>query len=341
MWTLAWPWLLLALPLPWFVRRFMPPTATEHGPALRVPAGGGLDAPARRAGHSRRGSWRLVALWLVWALVLLAAARPRIVGEPVSVPVTGRDLLLAVDLSGSMSQRDFKLNGHWVNRLQALKVAADHFIEHRVGDRVGLILFGRHAYLQVPLTFDRKTVRMLLDEAVIGLAGRQTAIGDAIGLGIKTFADAGVTQGRRVIVLLTDGANTAGEVRPLKAAKLAAARGVTIYTIGIGAKAPLTIQTMFGVQRINPSAALNEATLKAIAQVTGGQYFRVRNTQGFERLYRELDKLEPVPSEESGFRPVTKLFYWPLGLAVLLAAGLALVEMPGRRRWFASGVGDG
>jgi len=166
-------------------------------------------------------------------------------------------------------------------------------------------------------------VSTLLDESVIGLAGKETAIGDSIGLAIRTLEDAGVAQGRRVLLLLTDGANTAGAVEPLKAAELAAQRKVVIYTIGIGADS-LTVRSLFGLREINPSADLDEETLTAIAQMTGGRYFRARDTAEFAGIYEILDALEPAESEERGFRPISELFHWPLGAAVLLAIGAAI-----------------
>jgi Ca-activated chloride channel family protein len=325
MWALAWPWMLLALPLPWFVRRYARPESLESDAALAVPADSDLGRLSAATGSAARFNSRLVALWAVWCLLVFAAARPEFVGDPVALPMTGRDLLLAIDLSGSMEEQDFELGGQWVNRLEATKAVADDFIERRVGDRVGLILFGREAYLQAPLTFDRKTVRTLLDEAVIGLAGKETAIGDAIGLAIRTLDDAGVEKGRRVLVLMTDGANTAGAVDPRKAAELAAQRGVVIYTVGIGADA-MTVRSLFGLRQINPSADLDEKTLTAIAKMTGGQYFRARDTDALEKIYTALDELEPAESDEAGFRPVEELYFWPLALALAIAAGAALVE---------------
>jgi Ca-activated chloride channel family protein len=319
MWTLAWWWMLLALPLPWVVRRIVPPEPIDRDAALKVPFGtefsdlAGLRTPA----VSRR--WRLAVLATAWILAVIAAARPQFVGDPVSLPMTGRDLLLAVDLSGSMEEQDFQLNGQWVDRLTEIKTVATDFINRRVGDRVGLILFGREAYLQSPLTFDRATVNTLLNEAVIGLAGKETAIGDAIGLAIRTLEDAKVQQGRRVLVLLTDGANTAGAVEPRKAAELAAQRKVVIYPVGIGADA-LTVRSLFGLRQINPSADLDEGTLTALAEMTGGRYFRARDTQEFQQIYKVLDELEPAASDERGFRPIKELFYWPLGTALVLAA---------------------
>jgi Ca-activated chloride channel family protein len=325
MWTFAWWWVLLALPLPWLARALLPANALDRDAALKVPIAAeftdlsGLRVPGA-------GRWRLAALWCIWVLAVIAAARPQFVGEPVSLPMTGRDLLMVIDLSGSMEEQDFQLNGQWVDRLTATKAVASDFISRRVGDRIGLILFGREAYLQAPLTFDRATVQTLLDESVIGLAGKETAIGDAIGLAIRTLDDAGVEQGRRVAILMTDGANTAGSVEPRKAAELAAQRNLVIYTIGIGADA-LTVRSLFGLRQINPSADLDEATLTAIAEQTGGRYFRARDTQEFQQIYSVLDDLEPAESDERGFRPVTELFQWPLGAALLAALGLALVTL--------------
>jgi Ca-activated chloride channel family protein len=331
MWTLAWWWVLLLLPVPLLVRRFVKPDAIDNDAALKVPVASYLASVGAGTAREPRINWRLAALWTIWVLTVLAAARPQFVGDPVALPISGRDLLLAVDLSGSMEEQDFQLNGQWVDRLTATKSVATDFIANRVGDRLGLILFGREAYLQTPLTFDRATVQVLLDESVIGLAGKETAIGDAIGLGIRTLDDAGVEEGRRVMVLLTDGANTAGAVDPLKAAELAAARAVIIYTIGIGADA-LTVRSLFGLRQINPSADLDEQTLTQIADLTGGRYFRARDTQELAEIYDELDELEPAESDESGFRPISEYFHWPLGLAMLLAGLAALAQVLPRPR---------
>lgn len=337
MWTFAWWWMLLALPLPWLVRRLVPAEPVERDAALKVPIAAEFAdlAGIRTADSGRR--WRLMALYGVWLLAVVAAARPQFVGEPVALPMTGRDLLMSVDLSGSMEEQDFQLNGQWVDRLTALKAVATDFIDRRVGDRIGLILFGREAYLQAPLTFDRKTISTLLDESAIGLAGKETAIGDSIGLAIRTLEDAGVDEGRRVLLLLTDGANTAGAVEPLKAAELAAQRKLVIYTIGIGADS-LTVRSLFGLREINPSADLDEDTLTAIAEMTGGRYFRARDTAEFAEIYEVLDKLEPAESDERGFRPVTELFHWPLGGAVLLALGAALAGFAASRWQWSRGA---
>ena len=193
---------------------------------------------------------------------------------------------------------------------------ASQFIERRRGDRLGLILFGTQAYLQAPLTFDSKTVNRLLQESAIGLAGERTAIGDAIGLAIKRLDLE--SDNSRVLILMTDGANTAGEVTPLKAAQLAATRGLRIYTIGIGADEQIE-NTWFGQRRVNPSAQLDEKTLREIARLSGGRYFRARDSDELASIYQLLDELEPLPRDSRKLRPVKSLFMWPLAIALGLA----------------------
>jgi len=322
-----WPWLLLLLPLPLLVRWLMPPIAAANEAVLRVPFIDDFERPSGAASHKLGSAhWVLWLALLAWALLVIACARPQWQGEAVELPVSGRDLMLAVDLSGSMEVEDFEWEGRMVNRLVATQLVAGEFIERRVGDRVGLILFGRQAYLQTPLTFDRTTVKTLLDEAVIGLAGQETAIGDAIGLAVKRLRED--VSASRVLILLTDGANTAGEIEPLKAAELAASEGLKIYTIGIGADEML-VRSLFGTRRVNPSVDLDEETLTAIATASGGRYFRARDLQQLDEIYQLLDELEPVEQEKQFFRPRHALYPWPLAAAMLIAVSLFLQR--GRR----------
>lgn len=321
-----WWWLLPAWPLPLLLRWLTRPAAMRQRRALQTPfladfAGASLDT---EGGWSR---WTLWAALAAWTALVLAAARPQWLDDPVSLPVSGRDLMLAVDLSGSMEVQDFRLGGEVVDRLTATKAVAGEFIQRREGDRLGLILFGRNAYIQTPLTFDRATVHRLLMESVIGLAGQETAIGDAIGLAAKHLRDNEVEI--KVLILVTDGANTAGSVTPLRAAELADIAGLRVYTVGIGAES-MQVQTLFGSRRVNPSEDLDEETLTEIAQTTGGRYFRARNTAELEEIYAELDKLEPVVHEPLHFRPRTALFMWPLGAALLIAALLMVMMARGR-----------
>ncbi len=317
-----WIWVLLALPLPWLIRHLAPPAQREEGAALITPFMEDFVSLAEPQSVGVTSRWIQWLAILSWLLLVIAAARPQWLGDPVEVPTSGRDLMLAVDISGSMEAEDFALNGQAVDRLTATKAVAGEFIERRSADRLGLILFGENAYLQTPLTFDGKTLRTLLMESVIGLAGKKTAIGDAIGLAVKRLRD-NASQSR-VLILLTDGANTAGEVSPIKAAQLAADAGLKIYTIGLGAD-EIVVQSLFGQRRVNPSQDLDEDTLRQIAGATGGKYFRARDTAELEQIYRLLDELEPAEVEALSFRPVDALFYWPLGLALFLATALFLL----------------
>ncbi|TNF90070.1 MAG: VWA domain-containing protein [Gammaproteobacteria bacterium] len=316
MFQFEWPLALLMLPLPALIYFALPTLAQQQQAALRVPALDDFQFGASERAPIRPRRWRQWISLLAWLLLVLAASRPQWLGEVVEIPVSGRDLMLAVDLSDSMRTADFMLEGEQVDRLRATKRVASKFIERRRGDRLGLILFGSQAYLQTPLTFDSKTVNRLLREAVIGLAGERTAIGDAIGLAIKRLDPKAGNS--RVLILMTDGANTAGEVTPLKAAQLAAERGLRIYTIGIGADEQIE-STWFGLRRVNPSAQLDEKTLREIARISGGQYFRARDSEELEKIYLELDELEPLPRDQQNLRPINALFVWPLALALLLA----------------------
>ena len=327
MWSLAWPWALLALPLPLLVNRLLPPTSNLQDAGLKVPSFGGFAVLADRSQAEQLLNWKMWLAVIAWILLVLAAARPERIGDEVDVPVSGRNLMLAVDLSGSMDQKDFVLGTNRVDRLTATKAVASDFISRREGDRIGLILFGERAYLQVPLTLDRETVKTLLLEAFIGLAGEKTAIGDAITLAVKRIHDQQEDASDQVLVLLTDGANTAGEVDPLKAAELASQIGLRVYTIGIGAE-QLEVSSLIGGRRqINPSADLDEATLTKIAALTGGRYFRARDTASLQEIYRLVDELEPVEEPEAGFRPVNSLYYLPLAGAFVLTAFMCLVSL--------------
>ncbi len=229
----AWPWIFLLLPLPWLIRRL--PARPKREAALRVPdLAAFASLSSGGAAQARPPGMRLLLLWLVWLALLTAAARPEIVGDPVSVPVTGRDLMLAVDISGSMNREDMEVDGRTATRLTVVKRVLSEFVERRRGDRIGLILFGSNAYMQAPLTFDRGTVGRLLQETPIGIAGGKTAIGDAIGLAVKRLRERPAEN--RVLILLTDGANNVGSIEPVKAAELAAQAGVRIYTVGVGAE---------------------------------------------------------------------------------------------------------
>jgi Ca-activated chloride channel family protein len=313
------PWAAALLPLPLLVYLLWP-RAQQRQAALHVPFYARLAAAESTVPRRVRSPVRLFGLALWWLLLVLAACGPHWLGEAVSLPASGRDLMLAVDLSGSMQIEDMQINNEAVQRIVAVKTVVDDFLQRRRGDRVGLIVFGTRAYVQTPLTFDLDTVGRFLREAQIGFAGEETAIGDALGLAVKRLrARPG---DRHVLVLLTDGANTAGTVAPLAAARLAAENHIVIYTVGIGADSmviPGPFGTNFGARRVNPSQDLDEDALKSIAEQTGGRYFRARNPQELAGIYQLLDSLEPVIDNQQTYRPQTTLFFWPLGAALLLS----------------------
>lgn len=316
MYSVYWPWVFIVLPLPWLIRAL---------PRVRQASITTIEAPflddlfsAKKGEHKQSVNW---FNGLPWLLLLLAASRPQWIGDPVPLPVEGRDLMLAIDISGSMEQKDMQIGGQAVDRLTAVKKVAGEFIDRRVGDRIGLILFGENAYLQAPLTFDRKTVKTLLYEAAIGLAGKSTAIGDSIGLAVKKARE--TKDSNRILIVLTDGQNTAGAIEPLKAAELARAEKLKIYTIGVGAD-ELVVNSFFGgKRRINPSSDLDEASLRKISAITEGRYFRARDTNELEQIYDILNELEPLAEEEQFYRPTDELYFWPL-LAALMALLLTL-----------------
>lgn len=321
----AWPWVLFALPLPWLLRRMLP-AAADTGAALKVPYGARLDAIAARAGGAGRAAGAGVLAWLAWTLLCVAAARPQQLGPPVQPPQAARDLMLAVDLSGSMGEEDMALGGQSVDRLTAAKAVLADFLDRRAGDRIGLIVFGDRAYALTPLTRDLSAVRQQLDDTVVGLPGRATALGDAIGLAVKRLRQQPANE--RVLVLLTDGVNTAGQIEPLKAAALARDAGVRIHTIAFGGDGDTL--SVFGLPIRMPGGddSVDEDTLRRIAAMTGGRAFRARDADQLAGIYAEIDRIEPIRQPAQSVRPRLERYPIPL-VAALCCALLAL--LPRRR----------
>ena len=312
--SLVWPWALALSPLPLLYRCWRKPI-NQTVNALIAPAMLAITKP--QDSQSSVASWLRnllkILLTLCWLCAVVALARPQWIGDPVALPTSGRDLLLAVDISPSMRQRDMRIGGQIVNRLVAVKSVVGEFVEKREGDRLGLVLFGEQAYLQTPLTFDRKTLQTLLYEAQMGFAGSNgTAIGDAIGLAVKRLQDR--PKSHRVVILLTDGANNAGALEPIKAAQLANRAEVKIYTIGVGARG---------------ASGLDEKSLAEVAKITGGQFFRARNPAELEAIYQELNRLEPLDQEAETIRPTISLYHWPLGIAFVLSLLIAVIRQRG------------
>ncbi len=324
------PWVFYLIPLP-FAVYWLIPKAKQQQTAVLVPFYDELADLEYSASLSLQQRWlRRLSITLVWCCLIFSAAAPIWIGDPISLPSNGRDLLLAVDISGSMNREDMQAQGQQIPRIIAVKAVLNEFIEKRVGDRLGLILFGTNAYLQAPLTFDRTTVKRFMTEAQIGFAGeQQTAIGDAIGLAVKRLRNR--PGDRHVVILLTDGANNGGEVNPIPAAKLAAQEDIVIYTIGVGADEmvqPGIFGSNFGARKINPSADLDEETLQEIAKLTGGRYFRARDPKELIYIYDLLDSLEPVEDNEKTFRPQKALYFWPLTVAIVISLIIALGFIP-------------
>lgn len=316
--SFEWPWAFLLLPLPFFLKplksQSLSPAYAPKTPFFEPIKALGIGT--EQESHSR-SVWKKLVLFLAWLSLVIACSRPTLIGEQVEIPLSGRDLMLAIDISPSMQEVDLQLEGRQATRLQVVKSVVSNFVDERQGDRLGLILFGSEPYVQSPLSFDTITVNKLLQEAFIGMAGQATAIGDAVALGVKRLRSR--PENSRVLILLSDGANTAGEIPPEKAAQLAAQEKIKIYTIGVGADEMLK-RSFFGSRRVNPSSDLDEGMLQLIAQTTNGQYFRARSSEELENIYQIISELEPVEQETRSFRPIKSLMHYFLGLAMAIFA---------------------
>jgi len=306
--TFDWPWAFLLLPLPYFVNRYLRPfEAAER--ALNVPFMPRLrsllgDRAARRA--RTRSKLQLTGLSLIWLLTVVALARPMQLGARVDRQTAARDLLLLVDLSGSMAETDLTPQGDKPRtRLALVKEVVGSFIQARQGDRLGLLVFGSAPFVQVPFTLDTHVVKQLLDETEVGMAGPQTSLGDALGLALDVLKRSDAKS--RVVIVLTDGNDTGSSVPPLQAARIAAARGVTLYTIGVGDP------------RTAGEEALNTAVLTQMAQLTRGRFIRANDERSLADAYRVLGELEPVAHRTIGYQPKRAISHYPLlGVAGLL-----------------------
>ena len=323
----AFPYAFLLILLP-FVWRFLWPAAKGlHGDALKIPFIKDLEKISIKSGAlwqmgASTEGYRLSKLfwWLfvIWVLLVIAVARPQWVGEPIRLKNESRDIMLVLDISTSMLEPDFAYNNRRIDRLSAVKKTASDFISKRANDRIGLILFGTRAYLQSPLTFDKKSVEEILWSMDAGMAGDSTSIGDALGLALKTLKDAPKGD-NKVIILLTDGENNDGSLSMPQAVKLASEEGIKTYTIGVGSK-----NSFLGLF-LGAMPGVDEKGLKALAQATAGQYFRAEDTSTLQQIYNYIDKLEAAPQENRFIRETTELYYIPLLAAIILSFILALV----------------
>ena len=306
---IAYKWILWLLPLPLLVW-FLLPALKKRRAALLVPF---FDRAAKLSDqHPRKAAWITArswagwaALFLCWICLLAAASSPRYVGKPGKKIKTVRSFLIAADISFSMAQTDWILDGKRTSRWAAVKTIMKDFVKNRQSDQIGLVMFGTHAYLQAPLTTDLDAITWLLDETEVGMAGQMTSIGEAIGFSIKVFREDTIKQ--RIMLLLTDGIDAGQQVQPLDAAQEARKDSIIIYTLGIG--------------KAHGSGGydLDEKTLKDIARVTGGKYFNAMNEGQLKEVYKELNKLQPVQYEEETYNPVQLLYMYPLACAIALA----------------------
>jgi Ca-activated chloride channel homolog len=317
MFTFQWPLFLLLLPLPLFVWRFWSVKQPEKLPQLRLPTTVRVQQAFTQLDLSqshRRQWWRWILLILCWIGLVGALMYPQWLDKHIEVSQTGYDLMLAVDLSGSMEAADFVYRRQQITRLDAVKFVLGPFIERRVGDRIGLILFADQAHLQAPLTLDNLAVQSLLQKAIIGMAGRDTAIGDAIGLAVKKLRQR--PEGSRILILLTDGENNAGTLKPLQAAELAKQYDIRIYTIGVGGKGGLF------------SRGLNEKELKKIAKLTEGAYFPATDLRALNNVYDHIDNtLQKTEADTRVYVQRTPLYQWPLGVAMVALLILQLLRI--------------
>lgn len=323
--TFAYPWIFLLLPLPLLVRWVMP-SHRESRSAVRIPffqrlARATGQQPAIGAVVRRRGVLQAVFFAVVWCAVIIALARPQWLKPPIVKELPTRDLLLAIDLSGSMEAEDVRdKDGGSVSRLDAVKGVLDEFLTRRKGDRVGMVVFGSAPFVQVPFTQDLDVVRELVQETAPRMAGPKTSLGDALGLGITLFERSTVEE--RVMIALTDGNDTGSRVPPTEAARIAKDNGITLYTIAFGDPASIG-EEMF-----------DEATLKTVAQITGGRYFYAADREKLEGIYAELDRIETRKVDTISFRPRLDLFHLPLALALIISMGYHFFSAVRRQRQF-------
>jgi len=330
---LLWPWMLLLVVLPWLARWVLPALDARRWPALRLPVS--VEEPERRSGRRATPVRLPLLLLLAWALLVVAGARPQVLQPLAPVPASAREMILAVDLSGSMAEADMRLGGRPVDRLTAVKAVLSDFLERRRGDRVGLVVFGSRAYTLVPLTTDLDTVKLQLADMDIAMAGRETAIGDALALSVRRLREgedgarvAAAAESSRVVILLTDGVNNAGVISPERATALAAADGVTVHTIGFGREGGA--RSLFGAMVARAEAEIDEPALRAISDATGGRYFRAQDTGTLSEIYAELDLVDARPTEAPPAMWRRDVFHWPLSAALALL--LAALVLPARAR---------
>lgn len=321
MFVLAFPWAFGLLPLPFLLWLWISPAKAQLSAVLKVPFFHAMQTVVQHDKTMVAKRQHFLWLMLAWCFLIVALAGPKWVGEPRPLVRDSYNIMLALDISPSMSVNDMLNHGRHVTRLFAVKRAAKQFVDKRVGDKIGLILFGEQAYLLTPLTYDRRNVAQRIDDATVGLAGKSTSIGDALGLAIKRLQQ--VPAEGRMIVLLTDGVSNSGVLSPIKAAALARSEHIQINTIGLHASVdPRSFDGLF--LSMSGAAELDEATLKEVAESTGGHYFRATDQASLERIYGDIDQMTRVAQDQADIRPQYDYYPWFLGFGLLIVFCLLL-----------------
>lgn len=333
MFHFASPWFALLLFLPLAVKLLTPrqKEIKENTPELYFPSINRLENAFGHSSESNATStpYFFPLLTLLWVSLIIALMQPEKVDQYTQVKNLGYDLMLAVDVSASMQALDFSTSAKAISRLDATKEVVGHFVQERQGDRIGLITFGENAYLLVPLSLDTRSVGKMLNDTVSGMAGNATAIGDAIGLSVKTLRER--PEGSRVLILLTDGVDNASKIPPMEAAKLAKQYGIRIYVVGIGKNGAVPFPTNYGTFGM-VETPIDEELLKQIAALTEGQYFRATDQLALKSIYEKIDALEKSESDDSIFLIREPLYMYPLGLAIIMLLSLASIELFLKRR---------
>ncbi len=318
MFAFLWPFVVCVLIGPWLVRRWLKPVQdrkrSDFRFAIYLPFFDRLNQISSAPVNVCKVSHSKIFPLLGWLFLVLACMRPVWLGDPIPVQRPVRNIVLAMDVSGSMGETDFTIQGQPMTRLEMLKRISTDFIQQRRGDNLGLVIFGSEAYTYAPLSPDVKNLLELVSEIGLGIAGEQTALGDALALSVQTGVSSPAES--QMVILLSDGYANAGQIEVNEALKLATNQNVKVYTVGIGSDNQ-TVQDFFGRFQVNPSLDLDEATLQKIAHQTKGRYFRAKTSQEMSEIYHEIDRLEPVVVSDESMRPQKDLFYWPLMMSLL------------------------
>lgn len=320
-----WPFAFFLISLPILMRVFLAARSNEEQKsvlALRVPFFDRLSGFGRFSVPTY-SFLRGLLLWAAWGFFVAAAMRPIAYRENTPLPHDARNIMLAIDVSGSMGEKDYDINGLPVSRLSMVKMVVNDFIKNRADDNIGMVVFGSEAFTYAPLSFDKKTLQSLFGEVELGIAGEQTAIGDAVALSVQGVQN--TPKDSRIVILLSDGYSNAGSVSVAQGVELAKKLGVKVYTIGVGAKQKM-IQSLMGMMMLGGGSDLDEETLKAIADATGGKYFRATSTGELQEIYQTIDALEQVQSDELAVKPRAELFYIPLMACLLCLFGAVLLK---------------